>query len=192
VPIPTDPDLRYLAINKPTGITTTLRDRHATRTIAELLPPDSPRLVPVGRLDRESEGLVLMTNDGDLAHRLQHPKFGVHKEYLVEVLGEVPANVTRRLMQGLELDDGPARAIRARVSARSKRRSAITVVMGEGRKRELRRMFSVLGLRVERLVRVRFGPIRLGRLGPGEARPLDTEEVMELYRVTGLVRARRG
>jgi 23S rRNA pseudouridine2605 synthase len=192
VPVPADPQLVYLAVNKPRGVTTTLRDKHAARTVAELVPPGSPRLVPVGRLDRESEGLLLMTNDGDLAHRLQHPRFGVQKEYLVEVPGDVPPNVVRRLVEGIELDDGVARAIRARISAKGKRRSAVTLVMGEGRKREIRRMFSALGLHVDRLVRVRFGPVRLGRLGPGEVRPLDVEEVRDLYKVTELRRARRG
>jgi 23S rRNA pseudouridine2605 synthase len=192
VPVAADPGLRYLALNKPPGVTSTLRDRHASRTIADLLPDAGPRLVPVGRLDRESEGLLLLTNDGDLAHRLQHPRYGVEKEYLVEVDGDVAQRAARRLVEGVELEDGRARALRARIVERKPGGAAISLVMGEGRKREIRRMLDVIGLRVRRLVRTRIGPVRLGRLPPGDLRPLTSEEVRHLYRVTGLDRARVG
>ncbi len=189
VPIPANPDLRYFALNKPRGVTTTLRDPHAARTIAPLLPP-GPRVVPVGRLDRDSEGLLLLTNDGDLAYRLQHPRHGVEKEYLVEVEGRLSRDAVRRLSRGVDLEDGPARPARLGPVESAGARSSVTVVMVEGRKREIRRMFAVVGFPVTRLVRVRVGPVRLGRLRPGEVRPLTAEEVMGAYRVTGLGRAR--
>jgi 23S rRNA pseudouridine2605 synthase len=192
VPVAADPELRYFALNKPAGVTSTLRDPHATRTIAELLPEGGPRLVPVGRLDRDSEGLLLLTNDGDLAHRLQHPRFGIEKEYLVEVDGDVPQRVARLLVHGVELEDGLARALRARIVERRRGRTAVALVMGEGRKREIRRMLVAVGFRVRRLVRTRIGPVRLGRLPPGKVRPLGSEEVRDLYRVTGMGRARVG
>jgi 23S rRNA pseudouridine2605 synthase len=188
VPVPADPDLRYYAFNKPAGVTSTLRDPHATESLAAYLPR-GPRVVPVGRLDRDSEGLMLLTNDGELAFRLQHPRFGVEKEYLVEVAGDVSQQAVRTLTRGVELEDGPARAVRARLAGRAHGRSSVGIVMAEGRKREIRRMFRALGVGVRRLVRVRQGPIRLGRLAPGETRPLDGREVVELYRTVGLDRA---
>jgi pseudouridine synthase len=191
VPIPADPTLRYFALNKPVGVTTTMRDPHAEATLAPLLP-DGPRVFPVGRLDRDSEGLLLLTNDGDLSHRIQHPSHGVEKEYLVEVQGDLPRDVPRRLRAGIELDDGRAVALRVGPVQRSHGRSAMTIVVVEGRKRVVRRMFAALGFRVRRLVRVRIGPIRLDRLAPREVRPLRADEVAALYRATGLEQARTG
>jgi len=188
-PVPADPDLRYLALNKPAGVTSTLRDPHAAESLIAYLPA-GPRVYPVGRLDRESEGLLLLTNDGELAHRLQHPRFGVEKEYLVEVEGDVSREAVRALMGGVPLEDGVARAVRVDGVRRAHGRSSLTVVMGEGRKREVRRMLAAVGFPVRRLVRVRQGPIRLGRLGPGESRALTAHEVAELYRTVGLDRAR--
>jgi 23S rRNA pseudouridine2605 synthase len=189
--VPLHPDLRYFALNKPAGVTTTMRDPHATRSLAALLPP-GPRVVPVGRLDRESEGLLLLTNDGALAHRLQHPRYGVEKEYLAEVEGSLSRTSARRLVRGVELDDGPARALRATIVETAPARSAVSVVMGEGRKREVRRMLAALGHPVRRLVRVRLGSLVLRDLAPGEVRPLSPEEVAALYRITSLARARPG
>jgi len=189
VPVPTRPGLRYLALNKPAGVTSTLKDPHTGQTVADLLPPDQPRVVPVGRLDRDSEGLLLLTNDGDLAHRLQHPRFGVEKEYLVEVEGRPARRTLKQLVEGVDLDDGLAHAKAARLVEARGERAALSLVMGEGRKREIRRMRAAVEHPVSRLVRVRIGPIRLGRMRPGEVRPLAVEEVMELYRVTGLSRA---
>jgi pseudouridine synthase len=188
VPIPAHPELRYFAFNKPAGVTTTLRDPHAARTVAAFLPP-GPRVFPVGRLDRETEGLLILTNDGNLSHRLQHPRFGIDREYLVEVPGPVSRSELRRLTAGVDLDDGPARVIRAREVERVRGRTALAVVMQEGRKREVRRMFDALGHRVDRLVRVRVGPVKLGRLPPGKVRPLTRDEVMALYRTAGLTSA---
>jgi 23S rRNA pseudouridine2605 synthase len=185
VPVPVDPELRYLALNKPAGVTTTLRDPHAARSLAALLPP-GPRVFPVGRLDRDSEGLLLLTNDGDLAFRLAHPRYGVEKEYLVEVAGALSRSDERSLAAGVELEDGLARPVRVGPLHRTGTRTAITIVMAEGRKREIRRMLAALGYPVSRLLRVRVGPVRIGRLAPGTVRSLTQEEVRELYRSAGL------
>lgn len=180
-----DPGLRYVALHKPRGVTTTMRDPHAERDLARFLPK-GPRVFPVGRLDRETEGLLLLTNDGDLAHRLAHPRHGVEKEYLAEVDGVPTQRHLARLRRGVRLEDGPARAADARTAGRSGGRGAVRIVMTEGRKREVRRMLEAIGLPVRRLVRTRVGPIRLGYLRAGESRDLTPEEVRSLYRVAGL------
>ena len=189
--IPANPELRYFAFNKPRGVTTTLRDPHAERPLVDFLPP-GPRVFPVGRLDRDSEGLLLLMNDGELGRRLQHTRFGVEKEYLVEVEGALTQAAIRQLSDGIELDDGIARALRVHGLSRAGRRSSVFVVLGEGRKRQVRRMLAAVGFPVNRLVRVRIGPIKLAGLRPGEVRPLDPPEVSELYAVTGLDAARVG
>lgn len=180
-----DPGLRYLALHKPRGVTTTMRDPHAERDLTGLLPR-GPRVFPVGRLDRETEGLLLLTNDGDLAHRLAHPRHGVEKEYLAEVEGTPAERHVGRLRRGVRLEDGTARAVDARIAGRSGGRGAVRVVMTEGRKREVRRMLEAVGLPVRRLVRTRIGPVRLGRLRAGESRELTPEEIRYLYRAAGL------
>jgi pseudouridine synthase len=184
-PVPTHPELRYFAFNKPVGVTTTLRDPHARQSVVSYLPP-GPRVFPVGRLDRETEGLLLLTNDGTLAHRLQHPRFGVDREYLVELAGPFTRSEANRMRKGVDLDDGVATPVQVAVSERVRHRTAVQVVMREGRKREVRRMFQALDHRVERLIRVRIGPVRLAGLRPGVVRPLEPEEVADLYRVAGL------
>ena len=189
--IPANPELRYFAFNKPPGVTTTLRDSHAEQSLAEFLPP-GPRVFPVGRLDRDSEGLLLLMNDGELGRRLQHARFGVEKEYLVEVDGSLTQAALRQLTDGIELEGGTARALRAHGLSRAGRRSSVFVVLGEGRKRQVRRMLAAVGFPVRRLVRVRIGPIKLAGLPPGEVRPLEPREVSELYTVTGLDAARVG
>jgi len=180
VPVSANPEARYLALHKPAGVTTTMGDPHARRTVAEFVPP-GPRLFPVGRLDRESEGLLLLTNDGDLAQRLQHPRYGVEKEYLAEVEGTPRQTTVRRLVSGVDLVDGPARAVSARVVGARSGRAAVRMVMVEGRNREVRRMLDAIGHPVTRLVRTRMGPVRLGSLKVGRTRPLTPEEVRGLY-----------
>ena len=180
-----DPGLRYVALHKPKGVTTTMRDRHAERDLRDFLP-EGPRVFPVGRLDRDTEGLLLLTNDGDLAHRLAHPRHGVEKEYLAEVDGSpTPARIGR-LRRGVDLDDGIAKAVDARSVGRAGGRFAVRVVMTEGRKREVRRMLEAVGLPVRRLIRTRVGPVRLGRMKAGELRDLSQDEVRDLYRTAGL------
>ncbi len=183
--VSTDPELRYLVLHKPAGVTTTMRDAHAASDLRQFLP-EGPRVFPVGRLDRDSEGLLVLTNDGELANRLSHPRHGVEKEYLAEVQGMPTERHLSRLRRGVALEDGPARALAARSAGRASGRGAVRVVMGEGRKREVRRMLAAVGLPVLRLVRVRVGPIRLGRLRAGEVRELSAEEIRALYRAAGL------
>jgi pseudouridine synthase len=174
-----DPSVRYFALHKPLGVVTSMRDERGRPDIRGYLP-EGPRTFPVGRLDRDSEGLLLLTNDGELANRLTHPSFGVEKEYLVEVQGRpTPAQVAR-LRSGVELEDGPARAVSARIVATRSDRGQIRLVLTEGRKREVRRMLGEVGLPVTRLVRVRVGPIALGGLAPGQVRELEPAEVLAL------------
>jgi 23S rRNA pseudouridine2605 synthase len=185
-PIPLDPGLRYYALNKPRGVVTTARDPQRRQDVSAFYPT-GPRVFPVGRLDRETEGLLLLTNDGELANRLTHPRYGAEKEYLAEVEGGATDRVVSRLTRGVELEDGPARARSARRVAAARGRQAVRIVMAEGRKREVRRMLAAVGLTVRRLVRVRVGPVGLGRLGPGELRPLTAAEVRALYGHVGEV-----
>jgi 23S rRNA pseudouridine2605 synthase len=179
--VPLDPELRYYMLHKPHGVVTTSKDPQGRPDVSAYYPAGE-RVFPVGRLDRETEGLLLLTNDGELANRLMHPRYEVEKEYLAEVDGTPNAKALAQLVRGVELDDGIARARSARPVAGSRGRSAVKVVMTEGRKREVRRMLNAVGLPVRRLVRVRLGPIRLGRLRAGEVRELEPEEVRELMR----------
>ncbi len=184
--VPLDPELAHFAFNKPAGVVSTLADPRHRPDIARFMPAGVEGLFAVGRLDADSEGLLLLTNDGELAHRLMHPRHGVEKEYLAEVNGTPSARRIVKLRRGVELSDGPARALEASVAWRTAGKAAVRVVMAEGRKRELRRMLSAIGHPVVRLVRVRVGPVRLGRLAPGAVRELTTHEVRSLYEAAGL------
>lgn len=179
--IPLDPELRYFVLHKPRGVVTTARDPEGRPDVSAYYP-EGERVFPVGRLDRETEGLLLLTNDGELANRLTHPRYQVEKEYLAEVEGTPTQRTLAKLVRGVTLDDGVARARSARPVAGSRDRSAVRIVMTEGKKREVRRMLGAVGLPVRRLVRVRLGPIRLGRLRAGEVRELEPGEVRELMR----------
>jgi 23S rRNA pseudouridine2605 synthase len=180
-----DPELRTFALHKPRGVTTTMRDPHAERDLTGFLPK-GVHVFPVGRLDRDTEGLLLLTNDGALAHRLTHPRYAIEKEYLAEVGRPPSQRQLARLRRGVELDDGTARAVDARSAGGAGGRGGLRLVMIEGRKREVRRMLDAVELPVRRLVRVRVGPIRLGKLGPGEIRELEPGDVRALYRAAGL------
>lgn len=176
----------YWMVHKPVGVITTARDPQGRRTVLDLLPEDaSPvRLFPVGRLDRDTEGLVLLTNDGALAQVLLHPSHESEREYRVTVEGRIPAAALRRLAVGVELDDGttaPARVGRPRFDA-ARRTSRFGLTLIEGRKRQVRRALEALGHPVVRLVRVRMGPLRLGRLREGAARELTVDERRALLR----------
>jgi 23S rRNA pseudouridine2605 synthase len=185
--VPLDPESRYYLLNKPAGVVTTARDPQRRRDVSTFYPP-GPRVFPVGRLDRETEGLLLLTNDGELANRLMHPRYGAEREYLAEVEGSATDRAIGRLMRGVRLEDGIATARSARRVAAARGRQAVRVVMTEGRKREVRRMLAAVGLTVRRLIRIRIGPVRLGRLKPGEVRPLTPSEVQALYRHVDEVR----
>jgi 23S rRNA pseudouridine2605 synthase len=175
-----DSSIRYYALHKPAGVLTTMKDDRGRRDIRALLPADGPRVFPVGRLDLETEGLLLLTNDGDLAERLLHPRFGVEKEYLAEVQGRPGPKHLGLLRAGIELEDGPAKASSVRIVDARVDRGQLALVMTEGRKREVRRLLAAVGLPVTRLVRVRIGPLRLGRLRAGQYRELEADEVLAL------------
>jgi 23S rRNA pseudouridine2605 synthase len=179
-----DPNVRYYALHKPAGVVTTMHDPQGRPDIRALLPQDGPRVFPVGRLDRDTEGLLILTNDGELANRLTHPRYGVEKEYLAEVEGDPTAGHLARLLRGVDLDDGPAHAVSARLVARAAGRGAVRLVLTEGRKREVRRLLGAVGLPVTRLVRLRVGPVKLGRLPPGGIRALTPQEVRALARAS--------
>jgi 23S rRNA pseudouridine2605 synthase len=180
-----NPELRTFALHKPRGVTTTMRDPHAERDLSGFLPK-GVHVFPVGRLDRDTEGLLLLTNDGSLAHRLTHPRYAIEKEYLAEVDRPPSHRQLARLRRGVELDDGTARAVDARSAGGAAGRGGVRLVMVEGRKREVRRMLDAVELQVRRLVRVRVGPIRLGKLRPGDVRELEPEDVRALFHATGL------
>jgi 23S rRNA pseudouridine2605 synthase len=180
-----DPSMRYYAFHKPVGVITTMADPQGREDLRGFLPADGPRVFPVGRLDRDSEGLLLLTNDGELANRLLHPSFGVEKEYLAEVEGTPTGRQLARARRGVELEDGPARAVTARAVAASGGRGAVRVVMAEGRKREVRRLLAAVGLPVTRLIRLRVGPVALGALAPGALRELEPAEVRGLSQAAG-------
>jgi 23S rRNA pseudouridine2605 synthase len=183
--VPTNPTLQYLLLNKPTGVVTTVSDPQGRPTVMELVPAN-PRVYPVGRLDRDTEGLLLLTNDGELANRLAHPRYGIEKVYVVQVRGQVRRRVLRELEQGVELEDGPARALSAKVLGSAGDRTLLEVTIGEGRKREVRRLVAAVGLHLERLARIKIGPVALGEIAPGRFRPLRSDEIRALYRAVGL------
>jgi 23S rRNA pseudouridine2605 synthase len=184
--IPASEDLVYLAVNKPAGVLTSMSDSRGRKTMADLLPDVAERLFHVGRLDYDTEGLILLTNDGELAHRLAHPRFGVPKTYLAEVAGQVPRGLGRQLLTGVDLDDGIASADKFRVIEQVGSRALVEITLHEGRKHIVRRMLAEVGHPVARLVRTQVGPVALGSLRPGETRKLSTKEVGELYAAVGL------
>lgn len=181
VPVGVRPGLVHLLLNKPAGVVTTADDPQGRPTVLDLVPTE-PRVFPVGRLDLDTEGLLVLTNDGDLAHRLTHPSFGVDKEYLAEVEGVPSRGALRALRHGVELDDGPTAPARAwLVDEPADRTSALVgLVVHEGRNRQVRRMCEAVGHPVRRLARVRIGPLRDTDLRPGTWRALTTDEVRAL------------
>jgi 23S rRNA pseudouridine2605 synthase len=187
VPIGVRPGLVHYLLNKPAGVVTTASDPQGRPTVVGLVPSE-PRVFPVGRLDADTEGLLLLTNDGELAHRLTHPSFGVDKEYLAEVEGRPSRGAVRRLREGIELDDGPTAP--AKVSAVGD--NVLRITIHEGRNRQVRRMCEAVGHPVRRLVRVRIGPLGDRRLAPGEWRPLTQAEVRDLERATAAPRRPAG
>jgi 23S rRNA pseudouridine2605 synthase len=171
-----------IVLNKPVGVVTTRSDPYQRRTVMDLIEP-VPGLVPVGRLDADSRGLLVLTTDGDLAHAVSHPRHGVTKRYLATLDRAISAEQLEQLTAGVDLEDGPARAIAARPSGSD---SIVEVVMAEGRKREVRRLFAAIGYEVRDLVRVAVGPLELGALAEGEARPLRPAELSSLRVAAGL------
>jgi 23S rRNA pseudouridine2605 synthase len=176
----------YLALNKPRGVVSTMSDPQGRPSLGDLIGNDSRRLFHVGRLDADSEGLLLLTNDGDLAHRLTHPSFGVQKTYLVEVTGPVPREIGGTLRTGIELDDGLVQVDSFRVVGRAGAKIMVEVVLHEGRKHVVRRMLAAVDLPVQRLIRTAVGPVRLGDLRPGRTRPLGRGEIGDLFAAVDL------
>jgi 23S rRNA pseudouridine2605 synthase len=167
--------LVYYLLHKPVGVVTTADDPQGRPTVVALVP-DDPRVFPVGRLDVPTEGLLLLTNDGDLTHRLTHPSFGVEKEYLAQVEGRPSRGALRRLREGVDLDDGPT----APAQVSSPEPGVVRLVIHEGRNRQVRRMCEAVGHPVVRLVRTRIGPLRDHSLAPGGWRTLTVDEVRAL------------
>jgi len=175
-PVGTKPGLVHYLLNKPAGVVTTAKDTHGRRTVVELVPAE-PRVFPVGRLDADTEGLLLLTNDGELANRIAHPRHGLEKEYLASVAGgAVSAGAIRRLRDGVELDDG----VTAPAKVSQPTPGVLRITIHEGRNRQVRRMCEAVGHPVERLVRTRIGPLSDRRLQPGAWRPLTQAEVRSL------------
>lgn len=183
--IHTNPRLVYLLLNKPPGVVTTVRDPQGRATVMDLIPA-APRVYPVGRLDRDTEGLLLLTNDGELANRLSHPRYEVEKTYVAQIRGPAKRKALRELLEGVELEDGLARARSVKELGSSGDRTLVEIVIAEGRKREVRRMLAAVELPLERLARVRIGPLGLGDISPGKSRPLNGAEVRALYAAVGL------
>jgi 23S rRNA pseudouridine2605 synthase len=182
----------WWALHKPRGVLSTARDPEGRRTVLDLVPEANARVFPVGRLDADSEGLVLLTNDGDGAQALLHPSLGSEREYRVRARGRMSADAVARLERGVLLDDGPtapARVARIRFDARTGL-CELALILREGRKRQIRRALGALGHPVQDLVRVRMGPIRLGSLRAGEARRLSSRERAALARHVATLRAR--
>jgi 23S rRNA pseudouridine2605 synthase len=176
----------HLALNKPVGVLSAMSDARGRPTVGDYVATRKERLFHVGRLDVDTEGLILLTNDGELAHRLAHPSYEVPKTYLAEVPGPVPRDLGRRLRAGVELDDGPASVDSFRVVDRAGSRVMLELVLHEGRNRIVRRLLAAEGLAVLRLARTRVGPVALGDLRAGRLRPLTSKEVGELYSAVSL------
>jgi len=179
VPIPLNPEIETYLVYKPVGVISTASDPQGRPVVVDLAPTER-RLYPVGRLDSDSEGLILLTNDGELANRVTHPRYGITKKYVAVIAGRPTASEIRRLTTGVDLDDGPARALSARVVSRHQDETMVELVLGEGRNREIRRMFEALGHEVLRLVRTGIGPLSDQSLKPGESRLLSIEEISRL------------
>ncbi len=173
-------DLVHYLLNKPAGVVTTAQDPEGRPTVVELVP-EVPRVFPVGRLDYETEGLLILTNDGELAQLLTHPRHGVDKTYLAQVQGNPSTAVLRRLAEGVDLDDARTAPAQVRLVQAHAGRAAIEIVIHEGRNRQIRRMCDAVGHPVTRLVRVAIGPVRDDRLAPGAWRALRSDEVRSLY-----------
>jgi len=184
IPVVVRADVVYYLLNKPARVVTTARDPEGRPTVIDLVPLE-PRVFPVGRLDYETEGLLVLTNDGELAQLLSHPSHAVEKAYLAEVEGVPTRAALRRLREGVDLDDGRTAPARARIVQTHGDNAALEVVIHEGRNRQVRRMCEQVGHPVRRLVRTRIGPVSDRRLPPGEWRPLRRREVRALFEAAG-------
>ena len=173
----------YYAVNKPVGVVTTNRDPHGRPRVIDLVPPDE-RVFPVGRLDRSSEGLILLTNDGELAQRLTHPKFGVRKVYRVTVAGKVETETMRQMRKGIHIAEGFVQVEGAKLLKSRNRSTELEIVLREGKNREIRRILARLGHKVQTLRRIAVGPLRLGDVPAGAYRAVTSQEVEKLWTAT--------
>ncbi len=183
----TDTRLVYLAMNKPRGVVSTMADEKGRAAIADFLGALEQRVYHVGRLDADSEGLLLLTNDGDLAFRMLHPRFGVEKTYLVQVAGNPTWEDIQQLMKGVYLSEGHVKARSVKRLRKQGESSWLRIVLAEGKNREIRRMLARLGHKVLRLKRIAIGPIELGHLRTGKSRPLTPDELKRLKRLAARV-----
>ena len=167
----------YLVLNKPRGVVSTMSDPHGRPTLAEHVADRPERLFHVGRLDTDTEGLILLTNDGEFAHRMAHPSYGILKTYVAQVKGQVASSLGRQLAAGVELDDGPVTVDGFGVVDQTGGRTLVEIVLHEGRKHIVRRLLAHVGHPVQRLARTAIGPVRLGGLRPGQYRELTVEEL---------------
>lgn len=181
-PIEPEKSFHYFLLHKPAGYVTTVRDPRGRPTVMQLAPDVGVRLYPVGRLDAPTTGLLLLTNDGDLAYKLMHPRYEVPKRYRVEVRGQITADAVERLRRGVVLEDGPTAPARVRLLQRGAGRSVFELTLVEGRNRQVRRMGKAVGFPVVALQRVGFGPVELAGLEPGRTRPLTPKELAALRR----------
>jgi 23S rRNA pseudouridine2605 synthase len=176
---------RYLVLNKPRGVVSTMDDPEGRPTVADFVPDRQGRLFHVGRLDTDTEGLILLTNDGDFAHRLAHPSYEVPKTYLAEVAGVVGRDVVAKLRAGVTLEDGPVRPVAVKLVSTSAERSLVKITLHEGRNHLVRRTMEAVGHPVRRLSRTGIGPVRLGTLRTGEIRELTRDELGGLLDLIG-------
>ena len=184
--VPTAPDITVLAFNKPRGVVTTMSDEQGRPCVGDYMRDRPERLFHVGRLDADTEGLLILTNDGELANRLGHPSHEVDKTYLATVRGQVTTVALRALREGVSLEDGPVRCDSARLVQKLPDRSLVELVIHEGRNRIVRRMMAEVGFPVTELVRTRVGPVHLGQQRPGIMRPIVGPELRALYTAVGL------
>lgn len=178
-PVPVNPDLVTYLLYKPVGVISTAMDPQGRQTVVDLIAAEE-RLYPVGRLDADSEGLILVSNDGELTNRVTHPRYGITKKYVALVDGKPERAALARLKTGVELEDGLARAESVRLLETVRGRSMVEVVMVEGRNREVRRMFSAIGNEVEKLVRTAIGPLTAPDLKPGTFRKLNAADIRRM------------
>ena len=172
----------YLAFHKPAGVISTMADPEGRKNLGDYFKDRKDRLYHVGRLDKDSEGLILLTNDGELAHRATHPSYGLEKRYLVEIEGEFSKQISDQLLAGVRLEDGLARAVKvSHIRAVTRNHHWVEITIHEGRYHIIRRLIETLGLTVIRLIRLDFGPVSLGDMKPGRHRVLNTQELTNLF-----------
>jgi 23S rRNA pseudouridine2605 synthase len=184
--LPAISDKAYLVLNKPRGVVSTMSDPEGRPTLQDYVADRPERLFHVGRLDTDTSGLIILTNDGDFAHRLAHPSYEVDKTYVAEVEGRVYPRTVKQLLAGVTLEDGPVTVSKARIVEATDVKSIVELVIHEGRNRIVRRLLDEVGHPVRQLTRTRIGPVSLGRLGVGKLRELSTDELGALLDATGL------